>query len=114
MSVQIRCEKDVQSHIGRIVINRVDMANAFSSEMVAAMRDGFADFAHDDAIKAILICAEGEHLTRGFDPSQVEKIYKQAPGGSSKKVPSQRARLMAQDALWWGPDGLYTRILHSP
>ena len=114
MTSQIRCEKNVQAHTGRIVINRVDMDNAFSIEMVKAMRDGFADFAQDDAIKAILICAEGEHLTCGFDLTQVEEIYKQAPGGLSKKVPSQRARLMAQDALWWGTDGLYKRILHSP
>lgn len=114
MSTQIRCERDPQLHIGRIVIDRADSANAMSIDMVAALRDGFAAFAQDDAIKVILLCAEGEHLTRGFDPAQVEHIYKQAPGGSSKKVPSQRARLMALDALWWGPDGLYTRILHCP
>jgi enoyl-CoA hydratase/carnithine racemase len=82
--------------------------------MVAAVRDAFEKFAQDDAIKVILLCAEGEHLTSGFDPSEVEQMNKQAPGGSSKKVPSQRARLMALDALWWGPDGLYTRILHCP
>ena len=110
----IRCERDPESHIGRIVIARADAGNAFSIEMVAAMRDGLKAFAQDDAIKVILISAEGADLTRGFDPSQVEQVYKQAPGGSSKKVPSQRARLLALDSLWWGPDGLYTRILHCP
>ena len=112
MSTQVRCERDAKLHIGRIVIDNTNAANAFSIEMVAAVRDGFAKFAQDDAIKVILLCAEGEHLTSGFGASQLEQIYKQAPGGSSKKVPSQRARLMALDALWWGPDGLYTRILH--
>lgn len=114
MSTKVRCERDAQAHIGRIVIDRADAANVFSMDMVATVRDGVVKFAQDDAIKVILLCAEGEHLTRGFDPSQVEQMYKQAPGGSSKKVPSQRARLMALDALWWGPDGLYTRILHCP
>ena len=114
MSTQVRCERDAQLHIGRIVIDNTNAANAISMEMVAAVRDGFAKFAQDDAIKVILLCAEGDHLTSGFDSSQLEQIYKQAPGGSSKKVPSQRARLMALDALWWGPDGLYTRILHCP
>ena len=110
----IRCERDADSHIGRLVVGRIDAGNAFSIEMVAAMRDGLAALAQDDAIKVILITALGSDLTRGFDPSQAEQLYKQAPGGSSKKVPSQRARLMALDALWWGPDGLYTRILHCP
>lgn len=114
MSIQVRCERDAHMHVGRIVIDSADSGNAISMEMVAALRNGFVAFAQDDAIKVILICAEGEHLTRGFDATQVELVYKQAPGGSSKKVPSQRARLMALDALWWGPDGLYTRILHCP
>ena len=114
MSAHIRCERDAQAHIGRIVIDRPDAANAVTMEMVRAIRDGFSSFAQDDAIKVIVLCAEGEHLTCGFDPSQVERMFKQAPGGSSRKVPSQRARLMALDGLWWGPDGLYTRILHCP
>lgn len=114
MTDHVRCERDAQAHIGRIVVARSEAANAFTMEMVAAVRDGFAAFAQDDAIKVILLGAEGEHLTSGFDPSQLEQIYRQAPGGSSKKVPSQRARLLALDALWWGPDGLYTRILHCP
>ena len=110
----IRCERAAEPHIGRVIIARGDAGNAISIEMAAAMRDALAAFAQDDAIKVIVISAEGNDLTRGFDPSQVEQVYKQAPGGSSKRVPSQRARLMAVDALWWGPDGLYTRILHCP
>ena len=114
MTAMIRRERDAETHIGRLVLDRPGAANALSMEMVAALRDGIVEFARDDAIKVIVIAAEGENLTRGFDPQQVEAMYKQAPGGSSRKVPSQRARLLAQDALWWGPDGLYTRILHCP
>jgi len=58
-----------------------------------------------------VISAAGENLTCGFDPAEVESIYKVSPG---RKVPSQRARLLAQDGLWWGPNGLYGRILHCP
>ncbi|MGE4242720.1 enoyl-CoA hydratase/isomerase family protein [Ramlibacter sp.] len=110
----IRTERDATAHIGRIVIARGDADNAVTLDMVAALRDAFVAFAADDAIKAILIGAEGTNLTRGFEPSEVERMYKDAPGGSTKKIPSQRARLLAHDALWWGPDGLYTRILHCP
>lgn len=110
----IRCERDAGTHVGRITIARAEAGNAVSIEMVAALRDAFNAFAADDAIKAILVGAEGADLTRGFDPAQVERMYKDAPGGAVKKIPSQRARLAAHDALWWGPDGLYTRILHCP
>ena len=114
MSTTIRCQRDAAAHIGRIVIDRPDADNAVSLDMVAALRNAFVALAHDDAIKVILLCAQGEHLTCGFDVAQVEQMYKQAPGGTAKKIPSQRARLLALDALWWGPDGLYTRILHCP
>ena len=114
MTEAVRVERDTASHIGRVVIARAETGNTISLEMAAALRDAFAALAQDDAIKVIVLSAEGNDLTRGFDPAQVETMYKQAPGGSSKKLPSQRARLMAHDALWWGPDGLYSRILHCP
>ena len=114
MRQHIVCERGADSHIGRIVIQRPEKANAFSIEMVAAFRDALSELASDDGIKVIVIAAAGEHLTRGFDPAEVEQIYKAAPGGSSRKVPSQRARLLALDGLWWGPDGLYARLLHCP
>lgn len=114
MTDTVRVDRDAQSHIARIVIARAEAGNVISMAMTAALRDAYAALAQDDAIKVIVLSAEGADLTRGFDPAQVEAMYKLAPGGSSKKVPSQRARLMAHDTLWWGPDGLYTRILHCP
>ncbi len=114
MSEHIRCESDAASHVGRIVIERAKNANAFSLEMVAAFRAALSRLEIDDAIKVIVISAAGGHLTRGFDPAEVEQIYKVAPGGATRKVPSQRARLLALDALWWGPNGLYGRLLHCP
>jgi len=110
----IRCEIDQDSQIGRLIIARPDARNAISIEMVDLFIQGLDHFAKNDDVKVIVISAEGTELTSGFDPSQVELIYKSAPGGSVKKVPSQRARLMALNSLWWGPDGLYTRILHCP
>lgn len=114
MSEHIVCEADGASHVGRIIIRRPEKSNAFSLAMVAAFREALSKLESDDAIKAIVISAEGENLTRGLDPAEVEQIYKAAPGGASRKVPSQRARLVAHDALWWGPNGLYGRLLHCP
>ncbi len=114
MSEHIRCERDAESHIGRIVITRPDDGNAFSMAMVGAFRAALSELEGDDAIKVIVIAAQGENLTRGADPAEAEQIYKAAPGGSSRKVPSQRARLLALDGLWWGPNGIYGRLLHCP
>ena len=114
MSDPILCKRDVESHIGRIVIQRPEKANAFSMEMVEAFRAALSELEGDDAIKVIVISAAGENLTRGSDPAEVEQIYRTAPGDSIRKVPSQRARLLALDGLWWGPNGLYGRLLHCP
>ena len=114
MSDFIRCETEVKAHIGRITIRRPDHANAFTLEMVAAFRDAVSAFASDDAVKVIVISAEGHDLTRGFDPAEAEQLYEAALGQSRRKVPSQRARLLSLDGLWWGPDGLYGRLLHCP
>lgn len=114
MSEHIVCERDVASHVARIVIQRPSASNAFTMAMVRAFREKLNEVARDDAIKVIIISASGDDLTRGFDPVEVEAIYTSAPGGASRKVPSQRARLFALNELWWGPDGLYGRLLHSP
>ena len=114
MSAHILCERNAESHVGRIVIRRPDQANAFSIAMVDAFRSALSELEGDDSIKVIVIAAVGENLTRGFDPAEVEKIYTMAPGGGNRKVPSQRARLLALDGLWWGPNGLYGRLLHCP
>lgn len=110
----VRCDRESHRPIARITLARPEARNAISMEMVEALAEAFDACAADDAIKVVLLDAEGPHLTRGFDPAQVEQMYRQAPGGAAKKVPSQRARLSAHHRLWWGPQGLYTRILHCP
>ena len=114
MTGPILCERDAASHTGRILLRRADHANAITMVMVDDMRAALTELENDDAIKVIMIAAEGDHLTCGFDPAEVEKIYTTAPGGANRKVPSQRARLLALDGLWWGPKGLYGRLLHCP
>lgn len=105
---------DAGSHIGRIVINRGSHSNAFNMDMVDAFVEALSAFESDDAIKVILISGADDDLTAGFDASEIERVYREAPGGVERKVPSQRARLLAVDRLWWGPRGLYGRLLHCP
>ncbi len=114
MTGPILCERNAAPHVGRITIARAEHANAITMAMVDDLCKALTELENDDAIKVIIIGAEGEHLTSGFDPAEVEKMYTAAPGGANRKVPSQRARLLALDGLWWGPRGLYGRLLHCP
>ncbi len=66
----------------------------------------------DDAIKVVTLTGDGRNLSSGWDPRAAWSMFVDAPGGASKKVPSQRARLIALDELWWGPRGLWSRLLH--
>ena len=93
MSSHILCERDVAPHVGRIIIRRADQANAFTLAMVDDFRVALTDLESDDAIKVIVIAAEGEHLTRGFDPAEVEKMYTSAPGGGNSRPSPPEARL---------------------
>jgi enoyl-CoA hydratase/carnithine racemase len=114
MSAHVGCERGEIAHVGRIVLRRPEASNAFSIAMVEAFVAALTELEADDAVKVIVIAGEGAHLTRGFDPAEAEAIYLRAPGGSSRKVPSQRARLLALDRLWWGPQGLFGRLMHCP
>lgn len=114
MSAHILCRSDAGSYIGRIVINRGGESNAFTMDMVDAFVQALSAFESDDAIKVIIISGAGDNLSSGFDPAEIERVYREAPGGAERKVPSQRARLLAVDRLWWGPQGLYGRLLHCP
>ncbi len=99
--------------IGRITINRPLDGNVVSTPMARQISDVIAAFAVNDQVKVIVLDATGPDLTHGYDPAEAESAIRAAPGGAEGKVPSQRARLMAADDAWWGPDGLFHRLLHS-
>jgi enoyl-CoA hydratase/carnithine racemase len=65
----------------------------------------------DDDIKVIVIAGAGTDLSTGLDVAEAERMYNlfSRPG---HRIPSQRARLAAHHELWWGPEGMYNRLLH--
>lgn len=96
---------DREAHTARVTLH----GGWVSSDDAAALC-GFLDAVEaDDDIKVVVIASDGDDLSLGW--SEPWQMYLDAPGGSVKKVPSQRARLVAQDELWWGPRGLYARVL---
>jgi enoyl-CoA hydratase len=111
---RVRLERDAQHHLATLVVASGRPGNPMTAEMVRALSRSLAELSVDDDIKVIVIRGEGGDLTCGADPAEAEQVFKDAPGGAAKRVPSQRARLAVMDDLWWGPDGLYTRVLRCP
>lgn len=112
MSGSLRFEVDAATSLATITIDRPDAQNMLTAALVHDMTAHLDRVDNDDDIKAILLRSEGPDFCAGWDPVEAWSMYVEAPGGSVKKHPSQRARLIAQADLWWGPAGLYSRILH--
>lgn len=53
--------------VARIVLNRPDKANAQNIQMTYELNDAFDQAAFDDAIKVIILAAEGRHFSSGHD-----------------------------------------------
>lgn len=103
---------DRDRHIAHLTLRRLSARNAINTAMAAAMCEHLQEAERDDAVKVVVIDSSGPDLSAGWDLEEAWKIYVDQPGGATKKVPSQRARLTAPNELWWGPDGLYSRLLH--
>jgi enoyl-CoA hydratase len=102
---------DRAAHVARITLRRPAAANAISADMAAALRSCLDVVESDDDIKTVVLAGDGEHLCGGWDASELWSMYTRAPGGSVGRHPSQRARLIALDELWWGPRGIWSRLL---
>jgi enoyl-CoA hydratase len=103
---------DRESHRADIVLRRPERGNAMTREMARDFVRHLDAVNEDDEVKVVVIRGEGEHLSSGWDPDDAWRQYQDAPGGAIRRHPSQRARLIALDDYWWGPDGLYSRLLH--
>lgn len=108
----VRLEKDHDTYTATITIDRPESGNLVTAAMARQLAEHLTDVDHDDDLKVALIRGAGEDLSAGWDPHDAWQHVLDAPGGSVRKHPSQRARLAAFDDSWWGPDGLYSRLLH--
>ncbi|MBB6407131.1 enoyl-CoA hydratase/isomerase family protein [Arthrobacter sp. AZCC_0090] len=108
---RVTLDLDRESHIARITLRRPEAGNAIDAQMAAAICVYLDEVESEDDIKVVVLSGEGDHLSTGWDAEEVWRQYLDAPGGSIRKHPSQRARLVALDENWWGPKGLYSRLL---
>ncbi len=56
-------------HIARVVLNRPDRANAQNTRLLYELNEALDRAAADDAIKVIIVAAEGKHFSSGHDLS---------------------------------------------
>ncbi|MFB9384748.1 enoyl-CoA hydratase/isomerase family protein [Pseudonocardia petroleophila] len=100
-------------HIARLVVDRPEHGNLMTAAMASAIVEHLDTIEQDDDVKVVVISGAGADLSAGWDPNESWDQYVRAPGGAVRKHPSQRARLAALDA-WWGPRGLFGRLLRFP
>ena len=60
------------SGIARIVLNRADTRNAQDTAFLYALNDAFDRAAQDDAVKVMVLSANGPHFSSGHDLREVD------------------------------------------
>ena len=71
-----------ESGVARIVLNRGDVGNAQNKALIYALNDAFDRAAHDDAVKVIILAAEGKHFSTGHDMRDRSPVADFAPIGN--------------------------------
>jgi enoyl-CoA hydratase len=62
----------VEPVIARIRLNRPEVANAQNTQLLYELNDAFDRAAHDDAVKVIILAAEGRHFSAGHDLAEAD------------------------------------------
>jgi enoyl-CoA hydratase len=62
-------------HVARIVLARADKYNAINPQMIFEVNDAFNRALYDDAIKVIIMAAEGKHFSAGHDIAESVEAY---------------------------------------
>ncbi|RYE04475.1 MAG: enoyl-CoA hydratase/isomerase family protein [Sphingomonadales bacterium] len=116
MAEYITTDRDPGSHVGYITLDRGACGNAFDSNMVRQFCEALTAHEEDDAIKAIVLRANGPHFSTGVHIAEIAEIFRPAPAerNEKRKLLNQRIRLTHGRDLWWGPEGLCQRLLHCP
>lgn len=66
----------VKDRIGFITLNRPDKRNALSHELVAELKEAFIRAEQDDAVKLIVLKANGEAFCAGADLAYLQQLQK--------------------------------------
>jgi methylglutaconyl-CoA hydratase len=64
----------VKERIGYIILNKPEKRNALDGEMVSGLMDAFRSFYANDAVKVIVLKAEGKAFCSGADLAAIQKL----------------------------------------
>jgi len=91
--------------VARIVLNRPDRANAQSYEMLYALNAAFDRAAADDAVKVIVLAANGKHFSSGHDlqDASLEQLERNAVSTSRDfRGPGAEGRWAIEEEVYFG------------
>lgn len=86
-----------RGNVAYITLNRPDKLNALTDEMLDGVLDGVRRAELDDDIKAVVIRANGEHFSSGWDLEEIGRMYgiqDVQPGERSRRPPQRNALLL--------------------
>jgi enoyl-CoA hydratase/carnithine racemase len=81
--------------VGRIVLNRPDKRNALTHAMMTAILDGLDRFASDDAVRVVLLSANGSSFCSGVDLADMQAVREQRGQFDYELLPEVFRRLGA-------------------
>lgn len=92
------------SGVARIVLNRGDVGNAQNKALIYALNDAFDRAAHDDAVKVIILAAEGKHFSTGHDMRDRSPVADFAPIGNwgGFSLPGAEGHMAFEHELYLG------------
>lgn len=71
MSDRPRVRIETHGHVRVIALDRAEKRNAFDLRMLRELAVGLTEAEDDPQIRAVVLCAEGEHFTAGLDLAEV-------------------------------------------
>lgn len=84
-----------EAHIARIVLNRPQARNAQDTRMLYELNDALDFAAQDDAIKVIIVAANGPHFSSGHDlrekaPRETQKEFRTVTTGAASTATARK------------------------
>lgn len=64
----------VEGRVGRVVLSRSDLHNAFNEQMIAELREAFITLGKNHEIRAVVLSAEGKSFCAGADLNWMKKM----------------------------------------
>ena len=96
--------EDAAPGIARIVLDRPEQRNAQDRAMLYALNAAFDRAAHDDAIRVIILAADGPHFSSGHDlrdPSQPEDFTPVGTWGGAN-LPGAEGHMAIEQEIYLG------------